>query len=512
MSRSYISKQNLDFISWNDDLDPSQLINCDYTEYYFDGSYSEFESEKCEPSKVTETKTMTRYAMRLLIKISTLLLCIIDVRTECIAPPPCTCNHGNVNCFNLGLTEVPRFTASSESFDSISIDLSRNQIKKLSNNAFFNIATTNATDVEIDLSNNYISEIEEFAFHGIEPDLTSLWLQDNNISRVQLSSGCGALCLQVLNLYNNPIDDFDDILHTVADCMEYLLIGGNVSYPWPSNLQLMTKLKSLQFKGFTEQSIPENAFRSFHSTLTGLTIENSHLTSIPQAVCNLPFLDFFLFHGNTKIKEVRSLVPSCSSQLNSVTSLELSDNHLLEFPDVFKTFPNLTSLKVSGNPNMTYIRESIFANISLTGLDISYNGFTRIPQALNNLTRLPNLFMRHNRIKSLEKDIFPVKDIYLVDFRYNPIIHIADDAFDHDKNMVSLFLDGAAVTSFPKAFRVLDKITSISFWDNHIVCNCSMKWLLSEWPHYDKVAITGSCRNINMTISSYIIYDLPKCP
>ena len=48
-----------DFLSWDEDLDLVKLFHGDFTDYYFDDSDSEFESEKT--NKLDECKTVTGY-------------------------------------------------------------------------------------------------------------------------------------------------------------------------------------------------------------------------------------------------------------------------------------------------------------------------------------------------------------------------------------------------------------------------------------------------------------------
>ena len=382
----------------------------------------------------------------------------------CIAPPPCTCSGSLVSCSHQGLLEIPNFNVTDQQFSFLNIKLDGNNISDVRAFAFANLSKTNCSSISIDLSENELSKIDLEAFEGIENNITELDLSRNELKvlpRVLMS----LKNLKTLSIFSNNIKEFDtNITQRLGLSLSTFRVGTIENEPWPSSFRYLFKLNKLTLQGVNSVSLPFDAFIGFESMLTSLQIEYSKLYMVPTALCSLRKLLALSFTYNDNLVDRAHIFPMCCPALTSLRTLIISYDRLIRFPPIFSTFPNLTTLRITNNPELTYIDESLTTNSSqLSYLDISSNGFTQIPEVLQRLKSLQRLDISNNSITSLEdynlKDMISLKRLSL---NLNPLSYIAETAFRNLSSLESLELEFVKLKIFPRAVLELTKLTFIN--------------------------------------------------
>ena len=358
-----------------------------------------------------------------------------------------------MSCSHTGLTEVPEFYVTDQVFSVLLIKLDGNFITAVHDLAFSNLTKTNCSDIRIDLSDNELVALEGGAFADVENDVTDLQLHRNNLTA--LPRALGSLThLNSLSVFSNNIKYFEPtIMQSLGLSLKTFRVGIIDGESWPSSFKFLFELDKLTLQDMQLVSIPFDAFLGFESMLTSLQIEDSNLFMVPTALCSLNKLLALSFSYNDNLVDKQHIFPSCCPGLTSLRTLIVSKNGLSGFPALFSTFPNLTTLRITTNPELTYIDQTIITNASkLTHLDLANNGFTQIPEALQTLRFLERLDLSNNSITSLEDhNLGNLSALIWLNLDGNPLSYIADNAFRFMSRLQVLKLDGIKLQTFPRA-------------------------------------------------------------
>ncbi len=190
----------------------------------------------------------------------------------------------------------------------------------------------------------------------------------------------------------------------------------------PESLITMTSLTSLHL----EMNNFEYEFPPLPTNLNKL----KSLTSLNLHQCNL----------------VGTIDNNFFDNLGSLTSLDLSENHLYKLPDSFSKLTNLTDLNLSGNNfsdiihtlpsllptsliklnlhgnSIERLPEGAFQNLeSLTSLDLSKNRLTDLPNDFGIITRLSHLNLDGNDLKKLPECFKKLNVVEFLNLFRNPI-------------------------------------------------------------------------------------------
>ena len=385
--------------------------------------------------------------------------------TECIAPPPCTCLKSSVICSNEGLTEIPEFDVTDQTFDVLYIKLDGNSISYVPDNAFYNLTKTNCSDIRIDMSDNEITNLSDNSFADVENNITELQLQSNNLTALPRVLG-SLRSLSSLSIFKNTIRYFDPvILQNLGLSLTNFRVGMAEDGTWPSGFRYLFELTKLTLQDVHSTSLPFDAFLGFEAMLTSLQIEFTSLSMVPTALCNLKYLQAFSFSYNDKLVDRLNIFPMCRPAISTLRTLVISYNQLIGFPSVFNTFPNVTTVRLKNNPDLQYIPESaVTSDSQLSNLDLSGNGFTQMPEALQRFVFLERLDLSNNKIISLEdQSVRSMDSLLWLSLSGNPLSYIADTAFRNISSLQTLILDNVNLTVFPRAVLTLPKLAFISF-------------------------------------------------
>ena len=388
----------------------------------------------------------------------------ITAGQDCIVKPPCTCSGVTVNCSHVGLTETPEFHVTDQVFSALFIQLDGNFIITVHNRAFSNLTRTNCSDIRINLSDNELVTIEDGAFAEVDNSVTELQLHQNNLTF--LPSALKTLSrLNSLSIFTNNIKTFEPIImQKLGLSLKSFRVGISEGEPWPIGFKFLFGLEKLTLQDVQLPLLPFDAFLGFEETLTSLQIEYSSLFMVPTALCSLNKLLALSFSSNDNILDKQHLFPSCCPGLTSLRTLIVSNNGLSRFPTLFNTFPNLTTLRITNNPGLTYIDQSAITNTSkLTRLDLANNGLTQIPEALQTAKNLQRLDLSNNSITSIEDhNLGNFSSLVWLNLDGNPLSYISDHAFRLTSRLQDLSLDGVKLQTFPRAVLEMPALSTIT--------------------------------------------------
>ena len=129
----------------------------------------------------------------------------------------------------------------------------------------------------------------------------------------------------------------------------------------------------------------------------------------------------------------------------AVTRLDLSGQGLTMFPDAIDSLPNLKNLCLAHN-QIAELPESIGDFKKLENLNLAFNKLTKIPDTIGRLTRLCSLNLSHNKLIELSKSIGDLVGLQGLDVSENNLIDLPD-AMINLKNVETLWVDRSVVIS-----------------------------------------------------------------
>lgn len=367
----------------------------------------------------------------------------------------------------------------------------------------------------IDLSYNQILGIQDDAFAGVETAVTILKLNNNNL-RLLPDAIARLTNLVDLEIQDNPIMFFNDkVMSSIGPHLEILCMGSSVMTEWPEAFQNITNLNTFKVFNIALETIPANAFGSTADTLKNLLIANTNLTGVPSAICDLRNLEAFQFLYNQNLNDSETVMPKCSSSLDAVTSARFEGNDLLEIPDVFHDFPNLTTLYVVGNKNLGDQNTTIFAsNAKITNLYLYGNGLNVFPSELSQLKTLHYLDLHDNNITVMtETDVSGLNNLLRLILNGNPLTVIEPGVFQNLPKLLYISLDNTGITFIPEALNGTVSLSTISLKDDQINCTCEALMWMKNWQKLHTVDIIGTCGFLThqQSIFDYINFHLSRC-
>ncbi|KAH3703109.1 hypothetical protein DPMN_078138 [Dreissena polymorpha] len=426
----------------------------------------------------------------------------------CIVPPGCTCTLPTINCAEKGLPRIPQFNMTSYNM-MLYLKLQHNRIIVVPPESLKGIHTGK---LYLDMSFNNIRDIHPIAFAGLEDNITILNLEHNLLTTIPVAVA-NLSSLTMLNIHDNAIATFDaGVMRSLGTHIEVLYFGSHQMRQWPSQLQYLANLTALHVYDLGLTHLPQHAFKGFQHTLINLEIDSTNLTSVPQAVCDLLSLRIFYFNNNTNLHQ-RHMLPSCSRDLDHVTDVSFDNNDLTEFPRVLDLFPNVNSLSVSGNPNLTTMDIVTDNTGRLRILKLFDNGFAHVPLELGNFTLLVDIDLHGNNLTELsDGDFDQLVHINRLDLSDNPISKVEPNAF---RDMISLYYIGLSKTALPNlpvALLDLHSLHSVDFLNNAVVCNCDTLSWLQNMTNINSLRVTGVCHEpFGLTVSQFMQYNLDNC-
>lgn len=214
---------------------------------------------------------------------------------------------------------------------------------------------------------------------------------------------------------------------------------------------------SFTLTGSKVSQLTENSFCGTEESLTTLDLSDNHIRQFPTiALSKLKHLQWLSLKGNVmdeiKSREIMECNGNSNGKDGGFRTLVLSDNRLTMIQDgVFTSLNVLETLDLAGNM-ISRIEGRPFPP-SLSSLSLSQNLLETVPiQSLSNLNNLKWLQLRGNTIKTLPSKWFlPSNDIHILDLSHNLLSSIPTDLFmSHQRNIVP------SLPTFPVEDDLLD--------------------------------------------------------
>ena len=407
---------------------------------------------------------------------------------DCHVVPQCDCSWGNdwygvgmapsvgVFCQGRHFVRVPTFqNVSYKMSRPWTIDLQLNFITGLPDNAFSNLqAYGNNNNVSVLLGDNNLrnEHVSDSAFSGIENLVVALSLFSNQLTSIPPFL-TRITHLEALNIQRNRIIYIDpSILISIRGTLKTLRIGMD----------------------------------RFSYSTSGQPVQNLSV------VCQLNYLEILDIELVYAQDLSGDIVINCT--MNSTTELNISGYNHHQFPDVFKSFPNIENITVSG-PGILYIDDALIpAGTRVKLFRLFLTKLQTIPAAINLFSLLEQVVLASNDIKTVERHSFDnLHHINMIILRGNPIIYISRFAFRNLAALQYLALDGTRITTIPQAVETLPSLIALKLGDN-ITCTCQSwmkKWSLSISAKRS-FNVDGNCQASNETLHDFIFNTLPNCP
>jgi Leucine-rich repeat (LRR) protein len=451
------------------------------------------------------------------------LATVIQKRDACTLPPAmqgkCHCQHSTIKCLDLS-TIVPQSTQST---------YYRLEVKDsglvLNANSFNNWILT---EVVLDNCNLTDSSFSNDTFNGLESDLRTVSLANNNITRLP-NALSKFTKLEHLDVSGNPINEhnFDEnILREIGD---HLLtfsfgtaIGGKELTKWPTTLKHLQRLQELTLTAGNINVMSSRAFHGYEGTLLRLTIAHTNLRSMPLAISRLRYLQELHFDHNTNVGDYGVRVPLLRGFLLYLNQLSLKDDNITTFPEVLKSFDRLEIVNMDEN-NMKFVSDkSAMAVTQISSLSLQNSGITRVPGAIQDITLLNVLDLSNNSIHAIEThDFRESSQLLTMKLDNNPILYISDQALSGLINLRKLEMRNVLLKRVPCAIEAMIRnhhpgFILINLSENKLECNCGLKWLYdlkNDIKTQSKsFKLIGNCDTINSSIDDYIDKQLHVCP
>ena len=240
---------------------------------------------------------------------------------------------------------------------------------------------------------------------------------DQKISKEELQQIEG-----YLDLSNCKLDDIS-MLKDLSSKVTTLDISANNIKSLPDNLlDNMTGLINFYAQANKIDTIPVNFFDN-----------NSKLEWISLSSNNIKKISNNIFNGVTALKEL-------SLENNKITEIE---------ENAFEGLTNLEALSLSSN-GLDNINEKILSDVpNLTMLFLDNNNLTSVPDGVEKLILLNQLYLDKNNISEIKKSSFTtLADLKTISLKSNEIKMIEDGAFSNNTKLESLYLYDNNLTEF----------------------------------------------------------------
>lgn len=202
----------------------------------------------------------------------------------------------------------------------------------------------------IDLSKNKINKLENNAFSGLL-HLQTLLLQGNKLKTIDGTSISYAPKLKNLDLSDNLLESLETGFSNSVDKLKNLNLGNN-------NISIISKDTFVQFTDLRILSIRSNPLKTF-ATASIMHLHN--LTHLDTSNTSLDHFNFGPLQNHSKLFEINlsdnnltelSYGTDAESASFSIKNLNLNSNKLrnINGPDFIGKFPELQNLSISNNP------------------------------------------------------------------------------------------------------------------------------------------------------------------
>ena len=416
----------------------------------------------------------------------------------------------------------------------VSLSLSFNKITQIDSGTFNELDSLQS----LDLSYNHIRKLETLSFANLR-NIRSINLEGNDIEIMDVETFYYLPKMERLKLSFNRIKvfslhHFDQVgsLSTLTLSLDHNLISGN-GIDGATGEGSMTPISSSAEGGgdFLEESLPirvnsievldlsHNNLTSLNSTLldplrnslTQLRLDHNQIGNITSNILT-GFRHLQLL--NMSRNRIELIHPDAFLDDTSLQIIDLSENRISDLlTDTFRDNVHLRVLNLNGNELRAVPENTFSANHELEAVFFSRNRLSNVPASsvrsvssnlrildcsFNNIhflrneelestsfTRLLDLNLSHNQIKSLPETIFTdFSSLESLDLSFNPIRVVSDSLFDgvsqslQELDMSHAFLKSIPMLNLPSLKKLDLSFNSISAPNSISLTNISSLELL----------------------------------
>ena len=281
---------------------------------------------------------------------------------------------------------------------------------------------------------------------------------------------CGILLFVGLQLFiflGSAIEVGGEYSQDLGDVILEPALLGNNSCPATCQCAITGKATSITIKNCMENPLGAlDGFLSSYSNATSLTIENSLLSALPSAVCNMAELILLDLRHN----HLAALSWKCLHGLTQLQQLYVDSNNITVLENgTFYDLIHLTVISLTGNA-IRKIEADVFTNVSripsLSKIDLTSNHLVELDSwVIMHRSRRVSIILRNNHLSYFTKSVkwsFTCMntDGWLIDLRDNNITHITDMA------------DAWNISEGNFLFCILTHKLALDFRDNPLICDC----------------------------------------
>uniref|UniRef100_A0A3Q2PZR1 Erbb2 interacting protein n=1 Tax=Fundulus heteroclitus TaxID=8078 RepID=A0A3Q2PZR1_FUNHE len=255
---------------------------------------------------------------------------------------------------------------------------------------------------------------------------------------------------------------------------------------------------SLDYSHCSLETVPKEIF-NFEKTLQELYLDANQIEELPKQLFNCQLLHRLSMPDN----DITTL-PAAIANLINLRELDVSKNSIQEFPENIKNCKVLTIVEASVNP-ITKLHEGFTQILSLTQLylndgfleflpasfgrsvcflqkwhknkrkltqlerlDLGSNEFTEVPDVLEHLSGLKELWIDGNKLTFLPGMLGTLKQLVYLDASKNNL-EMVDEKISGCENLQDLLLSNNALTQLPGSIGSFKKLTALKVDENQLM-------------------------------------------
>jgi Leucine-rich repeat (LRR) protein len=192
-----------------------------------------------------------------------------------------------------------------------------------------------------------------------------------------------------------------------------------------------------------------------------ICIEDWSLCSFPEV------FKYFNSLQSLKLKNCRiSVLPKYISSYKWLKHLDLEGNKLKSLPQAIGNLKSLKELNLKNN-KLESIPFSMGLSFSLQDLNLANNLLSELPYSLTHLVSLKILDLSNNRLKEIPQTVGSLKGLETLNLSSNRIEYLPK-SIGLLKSLISLNLDRNLISSLPDSLGFLVKLKSLSVEENKL--------------------------------------------
>ncbi|KAJ8047554.1 Insulin-like growth factor-binding protein complex acid labile subunit [Holothuria leucospilota] len=350
----------------------------------------------------------------------------------------------------------------------------------------------------LDLSLNKIEFIDKKQFPSL-PNLGSLFLDDNRISRIKLPI---LDRVENISLHGNALADLHAYAFQSLPSLRHMSLSNNAIRAIAPGTFNGTKLFALELQGNQLGLIRDGDIFFGQDQLYFLELSYNSMETIPQ----------HFFRGLDSLNDLRMdynylsvLTTNAFAGMPKLRYLSLIGNKLQRTDNAFRVISNLQFLHLEENMISQIENDAFELNAQLVEIHLDYNHLQEVPRAFYGdllRKRLSHLSLTHNIIQQVgQHDLGYLSHLTKLHLDHNVIQDIHPHSFLGVTSLTELKLNHNELTYLMEGTLLpLPQNIHISLHNNPWYCNCSLLPIWEFWNDFGSESITDPA---NVTCLSF---------